>query len=259
MFSITEFQTQVRKRDFARPNRFHVMMGTPNFLYSFLGQDKNILSLFCESANLPPITIGVKQQRIYGPAYPRPFAVDYGGEGVTLSFLIDGKMDLKGYFDAWMQLIINPESFNVSYQNEYAVTTRVSQLDKQDKETYSVVFYDMFPRSVSLVELNQGSQNSIEKLNVTFAYRRWVSYQDSLDNFRATLDKQIASSNPFIPVPAPNPPISDQPTNNATVMWERGGSLDISNSERFTPVKTGTFGTGAETSANPWNPPKINF
>jgi len=257
MFSISEFQTQVRKRDFARPNRFIVTMGTPNSLYSFLGQDKNILSLFCESATLPPINIGVKQQRIYGPTYPRPFAVEYGGEGITLSFLLDGKMDLKGYFDAWMQLIVNPNSYNVSYPSEYQINMRISQLDRQDNEIYAVVIYDMFPRSMSLVELNQTSQNNIEKLNVTFTYRRWDSSQRALDAFKLSLEKQAEKNNPFVARPPANPPVSDQPSNSALVTWEPTRPLDISASTRFTPVQTGVFGTGTETRDNPWNPPTI--
>jgi hypothetical protein len=43
----------------------------------------------------------------------------------------------------------------------------------QDQVVYSAILEDAFPRSVSLLELNQGNQNSVHKLSVTFVYRRW--------------------------------------------------------------------------------------
>ena len=101
-FSLKNFQAQVRTGGLARPNRFEVLINLPPALIAqgYSTNDSKILSLFCESTNLPMQTIGVKTQRIQGPAYQRPVSVDYGGEGITMTFLIDQQMDIKGFFDA---------------------------------------------------------------------------------------------------------------------------------------------------------------
>ena len=183
-FTIRDFQTQIRSKGVARPNRFEVLIPTPIRLLSTI-PDLRLISLFCESANLPSHNIGVRQQRIYGPAYQRPTSVDYGGDGITLSFIIDGNMDVKGYFDAWMQLVIDPYSFHVNYSREYTSTMRITQLNQQDQDVYSAVFEDVFPKTLSMLDLNQGNQNSVQKLNVTFVYRRWYADHSAIDKISA--------------------------------------------------------------------------
>lgn len=176
-FNIDNFVSEVSTRGLARPNRFEVTFPLPNGLNnSSQVADSRIVSLFCESANLPSKTIGVKQQKIYGPNYQRPFSSEYGGEGITMTFLVDRAMDIKGFFDAWTNIIIDPFQYFVHYPDNYTVPITISQLDEGENRTYTVTLEDAFPRSVALMELNQSSQNSVHKLNVTFAYRRWFAY-----------------------------------------------------------------------------------
>jgi len=199
-FTISDFQTQIRNRGVARPNRFEVNITTPIRLLSAI-PDLRLVSLFCESANLPPQNIGVRQQRIYGPAYQRPTSVDYGGEGITLSFILDGAMDVKGFFDAWMQIVVDPISFHVNYAAEYTSKMRIYQLNEQDENVYGAIFEDVFPKTVSMLDLNQGTQNSVQKLNVTFVYRRW--YVDHSAVYKVGEPVTTNKTNPLSPVATP--------------------------------------------------------
>ena len=65
-FSLRQFQTEIRKRGLAKPNRFEVEIQVPQSVYSaqFSQNDSRLISMFCESANLPTRTIGVRQQKI---------------------------------------------------------------------------------------------------------------------------------------------------------------------------------------------------
>jgi len=250
-FTIRDFQTQIRSKGVARPNRFEVLIPTPIRLLSTI-PDLRLISLFCESANLPSHNIGVRQQRIYGPAYQRPTSVDYGGDGITLSFIIDGNMDVKGYFDAWMQLVIDPYSFHVNYSREYTSTMRITQLNQQDQDVYSAVFEDVFPKTLSMLDLNQGNQNSVQKLNVTFVYRRWYADHSAVDKISAPVTPN--KSNPLAPI---SPPVADVQENTAelfTIPFENqpydrstvrpSNPLDIGGSTSFTSTPTGNFGPG---------------
>jgi hypothetical protein len=38
-----------------------------------------------------------------------------------------------------------------------------------------VELIEAFPRSVAMMELNNSTQNQVHKLNVTFAYRKWIA------------------------------------------------------------------------------------
>ena len=79
-FSLRNFQSEVLRRGLSKPNRFEILMTVPNALTeAFSPTEGKLVSLFCESTNLPPQFIGIIQQRIYGPAYQRPYSVEYGG------------------------------------------------------------------------------------------------------------------------------------------------------------------------------------
>ena len=174
-FSLKQFQAQVRARGVAKPNRFEVEIPVPP-LFARRGNllDIRNVNLFCESTGLPGQVIGVKQQRIYGPAYQRPITTDFGGEGITMVFLIDQPMDIKAFFDTWLSIIIDPVTYNVHYQDDYSVNVTIKQLNEKDAVSYAVVLQDCFPRSYNMLELNQGSTNSVHKLSVNFAYRKWI-------------------------------------------------------------------------------------
>ena len=187
-FSLQQFKSEVNRRGLAKPNRFEIAIYMP----TPVGTNTQLVSMFCESTNLPQQTISVKQQRIYGPAYQRPFGIDYGGDGISMTFLLDREMKIKTFFDDWMKSIINPQEYYAYYENEYASTIYIDQLDEKDNATYSVKLENAFPRSISMLELNNTAQNQVHKLNVTFAYRRWIPMDIKSKEIR--LDKKFANT-----------------------------------------------------------------
>lgn len=191
-FSLRNFQSEVLQRGLSKPNRFEILMTVPTALTdAFTTEEGKLVSLFCESTNLPPQFIGVRQQRIYGPAYQRPYSVEYGGEGITMTFILDQQMDVKAFFDSWVSKIVDPFQYFVYYPTTYlAKTVEIHQLNDRNGYEYSIYLEDVFPRSVSLVELNNTAQNQFNRLNVTFAYRRWAPGHRLTDRMRypVTLD-----------------------------------------------------------------------
>ena len=177
-FSLRNFKSEVARRGLARPTRFEVFIPIPLALRTvFTSQDTSIISLFCEAAVLPPQIIGIKQQRIIGPAYQRPVGVEFGGEGLPMTFLLDREMDVKGFFDSWLNKIVHPSQFYINYPDQYTTSIEINQLDEQNNYTYQIFLEDAFPRSINIVDLNHANQNQVSKLNVNFAYRRWTAKQ----------------------------------------------------------------------------------
>lgn len=196
IFSLRNFKSEVARRGLARPTRFEVVIPIPPSLRNvFTTQETSIVSLFCESAVLPPQIIGVKQQRIIGPAYQRPVGVEFGGEGLPMTFLLDRDMDVKGFFDSWLNKIVHPSQFYVNYPDQYTTSIEIYQLDEQNNYTYSIQLIDAFPRSMNIVDLNHANQNQVSKLNVNFAYRRWTSVQKLASKVPyATLEGSISDA-----------------------------------------------------------------
>lgn len=171
-FSIEQFKTEISKVGVARPNRFEMLIHLPLSLSNYLNTGRTV-SLLCDSSSIPLINIFTKQHLIYGPAYPRPITAEYGGEGIIATFYVDREMVVKKFFDAWMFSIVNPETFNVAYQNDYISEITINQLDEQDNVTYSVILEEAFPRSIDPIIVSQEAMNQVHKLTVQFTYRKW--------------------------------------------------------------------------------------
>jgi len=172
-FNLNEFTRKVASDGMAVPSRFEVYINPPKALTNFTNQGRTV-SLFCDIANLPAVTITTKGHRIHGAAYQRPVSAEFGGEAITMTFYVDREMDTKAFFDAWIFSTVNLMSFNVAYQSDYISQISIRQLDQKDNITYSIMLEDAFPRAVNMLDLNMGAVNQVHKLNVTFAYRRWV-------------------------------------------------------------------------------------
>jgi hypothetical protein len=171
-FSLENFKASVLGEGLAKTNRFEVRIIPPaGFDDAFTYSRK--ASLYCETASFPLLNVTTKQHRIYGPAYQRPVTSEYGGEGIPLTFHLDQKMDIKVYFDNWIQNVVNRNTYNVAYQDEYTGEIELYQLDSQENETYGIKLLEAFPRSINLLELNNSSQNQTHRLTVLFAYRKW--------------------------------------------------------------------------------------
>jgi len=179
-FNIQNFKSEITNRGLARPSKFEVFILPPVSLGQFATSGR-FISLMCEGASLPAMGISTKQFRVYGAPYQRPVSSDFGGDGINLSFYVDKDMETKSFFDAWMFNVVNPNSFNVSYQADYVSQIKITQLDEKDKETYSVYLEDAFPRAMNLMDLSMNSTNQTHKLNVTFSYRRWFPENEYLN------------------------------------------------------------------------------
>ncbi|NBO99967.1 MAG: hypothetical protein EBU90_07530 [Proteobacteria bacterium] len=180
-FTLNRFLSTVFTKGFARPVRYEVTILPPPALRGTLSDVRgaaNKVSLFCEISALPQLNVLTRSQRTYGPLTPRPFGVEYGGEGLTMTFYVDQEMDVKTFFDKWIQSIVNPITYNVSYMRDYTSNIIIDQLNEQDEVVYRATIEEAFPRSMNLLELNASSVNQIHRLNVTFTYRRYTTLQD---------------------------------------------------------------------------------
>lgn len=173
-FNLANFQAQVKSRGLARVNRFEVVIKPPRIGGSVNFENSRLVSLFAEVSNFPPLNISVRPLKIYsGPSEQRPIGSEYGGDGISMTFHVDREMKVKRFFDDWMETIVDRNSYEVRFQEEYRSEITINQLDERDRVTYGVDLYEAFPRSMNLMELNHGAQNQSHRLNIIFAYRYW--------------------------------------------------------------------------------------
>jgi hypothetical protein len=186
-FSIRGFSAAVRKMGMARPTHFEVEITEPLSLYAGKGPVTRTVNLFCKSASLPQTRINTSRLQIAGrpPSY-FPISADYGGDNITLSFYVDQNMDVKAFFDEWIDNVIARENGEVQYANSYYSQMTVKQLNANHRVVYAVKFEDIFPVAINPLMLDHNSTGQVHELSVTFNYRRWdydtIDYNDPVES-----------------------------------------------------------------------------
>lgn len=175
--SISEFKSTFTK-DLARANRFDVNIPIPLTLIPYIKSARNLVYR-CENANLPGRNLMTTEQKIgSNPIEKYPYMSSYND--ITLTFVVDGDMQQKIFFDAWLNYINPSYNYNLRYKSDYATVMTINQYDVANKISYSINLYDAYPVAMNQLDLDWSS-DSPHKLSVTFAYTRWNN--NSLQSF----------------------------------------------------------------------------
>lgn len=172
--SITALTAKLKLFGAANPNRFkvHILPPVAGRRELTFAINSQFVSFSCINAVLPGKNFLSSERKIKGPFTKIPYAKAY--ENVTLSFLVSQNMQEKTFFNAWQDLIMDEETHELNYYDEYVSTIRIQQLDKSLNSIYEVELKEAYPVSISALTLDAASQNEIHKLDVTFAYYKWV-------------------------------------------------------------------------------------
>lgn len=163
-FNITEFQGRFTG-DGARPNLFEVRIPR-------LGQD---FSFLCKSAQLPGSTVGLIEVPYFGRNVK--FAGNRTFADWTVTVLNDENFEVRNTLELIMA-DINSHEGNLAnllgdgYQFD-ATVNQYSKLGGNPIKSYE--FRGMFPLDISPIDLDWGTNDTIEEYTVTFAYQYWTS------------------------------------------------------------------------------------
>lgn len=177
MSTLTEFISAVKTKGLMPSNRFKVEFSLPGSVLnapsntSFNPDLRNVF-LYCDSVQLPGLSISTTQSRTYGEFREMPYERLF--DNINLSFYVDNSMDTKALFDTWIHSIQNPASRQLAYYNDYITDMTIYVLDKANKSQYSVKLYECYPKSVSPIQMDTASKD-VMKLQVSINYRYWTS------------------------------------------------------------------------------------
>jgi len=212
--TIGRFIAQVAQGEgFARPNRFLVDFIAPqgvNYDTSlaneviFWEEVKNStygpqlqeetelrrgLRAFCESIEMPGRNLNTTEFKTYGPKREIVYGHSFSGE-VTATFYTDKYLRQRSFFELWQKAAFDQGTNNVNFYNEYVGAIRVYQLgafaeeNDRDRISYGVHLYECYPKAINAVNYNQGSNDEIQKVSITFAFRNWTNLTlDQVGNY----------------------------------------------------------------------------
>lgn len=188
--TIEKFRAETRKRDFARSHRFEVQITPPRNLRgedgirdvtkgqpmathkSSAGNSARHLSLFVEDALIPGLLLGTRPIRLNNLNEQRATAIDFGGDSISLTFLVDTSWTAKDFFGDWMRGIVDKQTREIAFPNDYYGSMEITALDNQDQVVAKWILEDVFPRSIAPIQMSSAN-TQVVRMPVTFAYKRW--------------------------------------------------------------------------------------
>lgn len=184
-FNLTNFRASM-VGDGARPNLFEVFI-KPSAISGAIPENTRF---FIKSAQLPGSTIGTVPVFYFGREVK--FAGNRTFPEWTVTVINDENFVVRNLFETWMNRInthagnIRESSDNL-VQNQYIADLEVLQYGKTtgNKEKKKYKFVGAFPTDISAIDLDWGSNDTIEEFTVTFAYQWWES--DTTDTSGTTL------------------------------------------------------------------------
>ena len=178
-FSVNEFRSQMAG-DGARPNLFEVSMPFPIFSSPANAQSK--LTFMCKTAQLPGSTIGTVPVQYFGRELK--FAGNRQFTDWTVTVINDEDFVIRNAFERWMNAInghaTNIRNLAALLVGSYSVDATVTQFGKKGDNIKNYRFVGCFPTDITPIDLDWGSNDTIEEFSVTLAYQWWESIDDGV-------------------------------------------------------------------------------
>jgi hypothetical protein len=174
-FNVGEFRANLIG-DGARPNLFQVTMNFPTYTGD-TATTSQALTFLAKSAQLPGSTVGTVPLFYFGRELK--FAGNRNFADWTIQIINDENFKIRKGFEKWMNAI---NSHTTNYRNggavsptSYTVDAKVDQYNKIGTSIKTYTFIGAFPVDISPIDLDWGSNDSIEEFSVTLAYQWWES------------------------------------------------------------------------------------
>jgi hypothetical protein len=172
-FNVAEFRSNM-VGDGARPNLFQVTLTFPTFVAngSAAGQKTTFMA---KTAQLPGSTVNSFPVYYFGRELK--FAGNRSFADWSLQIINDEDFVVRNAMESWLNSI-NSHTTNVRNgaavsPSSYSVDAEVTQYGKAGEALKTYKFVGLFPVDLAPIDLDWGSNDSIEEYGVTFAYQWW--------------------------------------------------------------------------------------
>ena len=127
----------------------------------------------------PDLKYGIRREVAYGaPSY----------DPVTLTFYCTEKLYEKKELDKWQNKIVktndgqNGGTFDIGYYDDYAKDSKivVTKLSVTGETVYKHEYREVYPKTVTAIELNHGTSSGPVKVSATFNYIYWSDVTTNL-------------------------------------------------------------------------------
>ena len=197
------------------PGSFHGVYNPTSFYVRFERDTptslQQHLDLFVQYVTIPGKNITSQEFRMYGPVQEIPTGVSYSGD-IELRFILDQDFYAYKWIMEWMNSIVGETTSNVSYLNDskcrlfIAPTVPIGAPKENivygyepgngDQAPVIFVVEDVWPKTISQIELNTTARNQTVEFTLALSFRKWhyIAYPEANIERQA---KELENKNRF--------------------------------------------------------------
>lgn len=150
--------------------------------------DPRDISILCEAVSFPGRQISTLDYTADRQAIKIPYSII--NEDVSMTFVLTNDYYIKKLFDTWSTGIFDVENYRAGYKKDFVTDIVIQQLDHNNIPIYSVRLEGAFPTTVSAINLDNNSENTIQKMTVTMSYENYVP-EDIVDSTKSVANSVI--------------------------------------------------------------------
>lgn len=172
---IDDLKANISKRNGLATNNHYKIILTPPA--GITGYSMSDLSILCDSVVMPGRNISTTEYNTGKQTLKTPYT--FIDSDVTATFLLTGDNMARKFFEEWMDYIFDTEGYTVRYKGGrdgtgYAKPIEIHQLNKNDELIQGVRLINAYPTNINEYTLSNAEENSVSKIDVTFAYDNFV-------------------------------------------------------------------------------------
>lgn len=161
------------KNGVARSNLFNVILPvyTKAGLRISSASTPYEMNILCRDVNLPGRQT-LTRDRVYG-LQRRKIAYGFAQDDVSLTFLLLQDYGAKKYFEDWKQAVVNQNSLEINYHDDYVADVIIQQLNKDGNPIYTCRLLEAFPTTMTALQFNN-EQDGLLEFNLQLSYTNWT-------------------------------------------------------------------------------------
>ena len=201
--TVGRFLGVIGKNGLARKNRYKVYVegiGPNKAIVKVPSLDLATLNLMCESIAFPAQNLRSTPDTLrFGPEREQVQGVTYGE--ITASFICSTDMREKRFFEEWHKLVFNQDSWEVNYYDQFIGSMQIIQDDRKDDAAYAVKLFEVYPKTITQMDVGYASNDIYQALSIEFQYHRWIEVPT-----RTAKGNYQTDTKPFVTARRPEPP-----------------------------------------------------
>ena len=143
----------------SRKARYKVSMSSP------AGSGGRDLSLRCESISMPGQNVrSVPDSLRFGPEREQAQGMTYGP--ISATFISDRLQSEKAFFEKWQYNVVDFNTWEPKYYNDYKGTVKIFNLDERNNTTYGVELFEAYPKMINAQDWGHANGNTYQTITV---------------------------------------------------------------------------------------------